>query len=282
MGRTSHSLSKVSPKASLDAFSGEITPELDVVVRQIDNLLADHHGNSLKTYWHVGKLITDVERHPQKYLTESQQAAQIDAGNLLMHMFDKIYTADQLRTTQSFYQAYPKERDLNALIALRCPERPAWRLTVSHVQVLTTIPDPEQRQALVEQCAEEAYTARTLASEVQEIRGTPTKKSGRSHQAPKGLKQQVQDVLAFQKRFIGRSENLWLADEGVYDAVMNAPASKRSEAIANFVVDMRDNFDRMRELVDDHIAMCDKVLRAIDDDAKATPTKGKKKAVQHA
>lgn len=273
MGRQSKAVAVINSKSFLDNFSGEITEELGHVVMEIDKLLAEHQAASLQTYWLVGKLIADVEQNPETYLTESQRAANIDAGNLLMHMFEKIYTPEQLRMTQRFHEMYPTERNLQDLINLRCPDRPMWRLTVSHVQILTTVPDEEQREALVEQCAEEAYTARTLAIEVQEIRGTTKSKSGRHHQAPKGLKQQVQDVLNFQKRFIARSEKLWLEDDGVYDAVANAPSQKRSEAIINFLHEVRENFDKMQELISTHIALCEKAQQAIvdSDEEEAVP-----------
>lgn len=266
MGRPSKAMIAMNSKNMLDNISGDITEAMSHVVMEIDKLLAEHQAASLQTYWLVGKLITDVEQDPNTYLTEQQQAANVNAGNLLMHMFEKVYTPDQLRMTQRFFEMYPEQEDLQYLTSLRCPEKPMWRLTVSHVQVLTTVADPDQRSALAEQCAEEAYTARTLATEVQEIRGTPKSKAGRSHEAPKGLKQQVQDLLNHQRRFINRSEKLWLSDDGVYDAVANAPSQKRSEAIHNFMQEVRENFEKMQELISAHIVFCEKAQEAISAD----------------
>lgn len=276
MGRSSKALTALTSNL-LDGFSGKLTTEMEHVVLEIDKLLTDHQAAGMQTYWLVGKLITDVEQSPDVYLTPEQQSANIDAGNLLMHLFEQIYTADQLRTTQRFYQMYPEREDLQALLELRCPDRPLWRMTVSHVQVLTTIPDQDQRQALTNQCAEEAYTARALAMEVQEIRGNKRPGAGRTHAAPKGLKQQVQDVLEFQKRFIARSEKLWLEDNGVYDAIVNSPPQKRSEAIHNFLHEIRENFDKMQDLISTHIALCEKAQEAIcedeDNEAESAPRK---------
>jgi hypothetical protein len=276
MGRSSKALTALTSNL-LDGFSGKLTTEMEHVVLEIDKLLTDHQAAGMQTYWLVGKLITDVEQSPDVYLTPEQQSANIDAGNLLLHLFEQIYTADQLRTTQRFYQMYPEREDLQALLGLRCPDRPLWRMTVSHVQVLTTIPDQDQRQALTNQCAEEAYTARALAMEVQEIRGNKRPGAGRTHAAPKGLKQQVQDVLEFQKRFIARSEKLWLEDNGVYDAIVNSPPQKRSEAIHNFLQEIRENFDKMQDLISTHIALCEKAQAAIceDEDSDVEPVSRK-------
>jgi len=276
MARPSKALTALASNL-LDGFSGKLTSEMEHVVLEIDKLLTDHQAAGMQTYWLVGKLITDVEQAPDVYLTPEQQSANIDAGNLLMHLFEQIYTADQLRTTQRFYQMYPEREDLQALLELRCPERPLWRMTVSHVQVLTTIPDQDQRQALTDQCAEEAYTARALALEVQEIRGNKRPGAGRTHAAPKGLKQQVQDVLEFQKRFIARSEKLWLEDDGVYDSIVNSSAQKRSAAIHNFLQEIRENFDKMQDLISTHIALCEKAQEAIseDEDTDAEPASRK-------
>lgn len=269
MGRPSKGLTALSSVNMLDTFSGKLTSEMESVVLEIDNLLTDHQAAGMQTYWLVGKLITDVEQAPNVYLTPAQQSANIDAGNLLVHVFEQVYTADQLRTTQRFYQMYPERPDLQALLELRCPERPLWRMTVTHVQVLTTIPDPDQREALTNQCAAEAYTARALALEVQEIRGSKRPNAGRQHAAPKGLKQQVQDLLEAQKRFISRSEKLWLEDDGVYDAIVNAPMQKRSAAIHNFLQEIRENFDKMQDLISTHIALCEKAQDAISEEDTA-------------
>lgn len=281
MGRPSKAMIAMNSKNMLDAVSGDITDALGHVVMEIDKLLAEHQAASLQTYWLVGKLIADVEQDPDTYLTPQQRAANVNAGNLLLHMFEKVYTPEQLRMTQRFFEMYPDQEDLQHLTELRCPDKPMWRLTVSHVQILTTVADPDQRNALAEQCAEEAYTARTLATEVQEIRGTSKSKAGRSHEAPKGLKQQVQDLLNHQRRFINRSEKLWLADSGVYDTVANAPSQKRSEAISNFMQEVRENFDKMQELISAHITFCEKAQEAIladeeeeeYDDAAQKPSK---------
>jgi len=224
MGRSSKALTALTSNL-LDGFSGKLTTEMEHVVLEIDKLLTDHQAAGM-------------------HLTPEQQSANIDAGNLLLHLFEQIYTADQLRTTQRFYQMYPEREDL---------------------------------QALTNQCAEEAYTARALAMEVQEIRGNKRPGAGRTHAAPKGLKQQVQDVLEFQKRFIARSEKLWLEDNGVYDAIVNSPPQKRSEAIHNFLQEIRENFDKMQDLISTHIALCEKAQAAIceDEDSDVEPVSRK-------
>lgn len=237
-----------------------LTAELRDVVTEIDQIFGDVQVASLTAFWRVGKLITDVKNAPETYLTEEQQAAQIDGASLIISIFAPVYTADQLRGAVNFYERYPSEQEITRLLSLRCPERPRWRMTVSHVQLLSQVADEDQRTTLEEKCAEEALTARNLAVELQEIRGK-RKNSGRTHQAPKGLKQQLLDLINHQRRFIARSEKLWLAEntDNIYDDIANAAPERLDEIIVGLFAELRQNFDTMSDMVADHIAMCNKV-----------------------
>jgi hypothetical protein len=229
-------------------------------VSEIDQIFGDVQVASLTAFWRVGKLITDVKEDPDTYLTDEQRAAHIDGASLIISIFAPVYTADQLRGAVGFYERYPAEQEITRLLSLRCPDRPRWRMTVSHVQLLSQIPDEEQRTVLEEKCAEEALTARNLSLELQEIRGK-RKNSGRTHQAPKGLKQQLMDLLNHQKRFIARSEKLWLAEntDNIYDDIANAAPERLDAIIVGLFAELRQNFDIMSDMVADHVAMCNKV-----------------------
>lgn len=270
MGRKSNAMSMmqaefVPAQDSEDNLAGRLaehtmTEELRDIVTEIDQIFGDVQVASLTAFWRVGKLITDVKNNPETYLTDEQQAAQIDGAGLIISIFAPVYTADQLRGAVNFYERYPGEQEITRLLALRCPDRPRWRMTVSHVQLLSQVSDEDQRSVLEEKCAEEALTARNLALELQEIRGKK-RNSGRTHQAPKGLKQQLLDLLNYQKRFIARSEKLWLAEDAdnIYDDVANAPPEKLDEIIVGLFAELRQNFDTMSDMVADHVAMCRKV-----------------------
>lgn len=270
MGRKSNAMSLMQADfvQSTDAADGVVsrlnehtlTPELRDVVTEIDQIFGDVQVASLTAFWRVGKLITDVKNAPKTYLTEEQQSAQIDGASLIISIFAPVYTADQLRGAVNFYERYPGEQEITRLLALRCPDRPRWRMTVSHVQLLAQITDEDQRTTLEDKCAEEALTARNLAVELQEIRGK-RRNSGRTHQAPKGLKQQLLDLINHQRRFIARSEKLWLAEDtdNIYDDIANAAPERFDEIILGLFAELRQNFDTMSDMVADHVAMCNKV-----------------------
>lgn len=244
-----------------------LTDEMQNVVSEIDQIFGDVQSASLTAFWQVGKLITEVKNEPDKYLTPEQRAAHVDGASLIISIFAPIYTADQLRGAVNFYERYPSESDITRLISLRCPDpdRPRWRLTVSHVQLLSQVADDDHRAKLETKCAEEAYTARSLSLELQELRGKQ-KNSGRTHRAPKGLKQQILDLLTHQRRFIGRSEKLWLNEEqdNIYDDIANTPPEKLDTSIRSFLAEMTENFDRLGDLVADHVAMCRKINELIE------------------
>jgi len=133
--------------------------------------------------------------------------------------------------------------------------------------MLTQISDEQQRGALEEKCAQDAYTARALALELQEMRGKK-KNSGRNHQAPKGLKQQLLDLLQHQRRFIARSEKLWYNenDDDIYDSIANAPpATHEDRVIRGYFAEIVENFDRMADVVRDNTQMCRKLATEVFD-----------------
>lgn len=247
--------------------AADLTAPMQKVISQIDKLFGDAQTSSIKAYWNIGRLITEVRGDPDKYLSESQRAAHVDGESLILSVFSPVYSVDQLRGAVNFFDKYPSEGELTRLLDLRCPDRPRWRLTASHVQLLAQIPDDTQRQAVEERCAEEAYTARALANELQELRGKKKKGAGRTHEAPKGLKQQIIDLLNHQKRFITRSEHLWLNEESdnIYDDIVNASPSRLDEVIRGHFAEMEENFSKLSDIVADHVAMCRKIREEVFD-----------------
>lgn len=244
-----------------------LTPQMQRVIAQIDKLFGDAQTSSIKAYWNIGRLITEVRGDPDKYLSEEQQSSHVDGESLIMSIFAPVYSVEQLRGAVNFFDKYPSEGELSRLLELRCPDRPRWRLTASHVQLLAQIPDETQRQAVEERCAEEAYTARALANELQELRGKKKTGAGRTHEAPKGLKQQVMDLLNHQKRFISRSEHLWLNEESdnIYDDIANASPTKLDEIVRGHFAEMEENFSKLSDIIADHVAMCRKIREEVFD-----------------
>jgi hypothetical protein len=274
MGRKSKAMSVIQadfvgdhPAAATQRYeiTETLTEDLQSVIAEIDQIFGDVQVASLTAFWRVGHIITDVRNNPEIYLTQEQINNNIDGASLLISIFAPVYTAEQLRSAVGFFEKYPSEGEVTRLLNLRCPERPRWRMTVSHVQLLAQVPDEDQRTALEDKCAEDGYTARNLALELQELRGRQKKNSGRTHQAPKGLKQQLLDLLQYQRRFITRSEKLWLADDSVYDEMANTSPEKLDAAILSHFAELRENFNLMADAVASHVEMCRKVQENVVD-----------------
>lgn len=244
------------------------TTELQEVVTEIDQIFGDAQVAGLTAFWRIGQLINRVKNSPETYLTPEQRAGHVDGASLIISIFAPVYTADQLRSAVNFFEKYPTESEIHRLLSLRCPERPRWRMTLSHVQLLCQVPDDDTRATLEETCANEAYTARALSLELQELRGRQSN-PGRPHASPKGLKQQLQDLLQHQKRFIARSEQVWLNEEanGVYDTLANTPPEKIDENIRNYFTEICGNFTIISDLIGDHIATCNKIAEVLQEQA---------------
>ena len=250
----------------------ELNPNMRRVVTQIDQLFGEAQVASVTAFWRIGQQLHTVGENPDNYLTAEQKSAQVDPVALLISLFANVYSPEQLRAAEAFFEKYPTDRELQRLINLRCPDRPAWRLTTSHIQLLTQVADDEQRAALEEKCVDEALTAKSLASELTEMRGGKRSNGGRSHQAPKGIKNQLHDLLQHFRRIIGRSDSLWLGDESIYDDFVNASPSKREGVAQEYWDELGDVLTKMSDCIGNHIAMYNKATEAVQgnsDDAEA-------------
>ena len=247
----------------------EMTPAMQAAIQRIDTLFTGLQQTSIRAFWSVGCLITEVRDNPDKYLTKEQQTAHVNGEAIIVSIFAPVYSAEQLRSAVTMFERYPSESELARLLSLRCPERPRWRLTASHVQLLSQIPDDTQRAKIEELCDEEAYTAKALAQELQELRGDKKAADcrGRPHEAPKGLKQQLQDLLAHQRRFLTRSEKLWLneKDDNIYDDLANTSPTKLDDTICGYFREIERNFNQLSDQVADHLAMCRKTRSQVFD-----------------
>ena len=135
----------ISPNQT-NEYLESLAPALRDVVHDVEQIFSEIQETSLRAFWRIGELINNVKSDPESYLTLAQRTAGVDAASLLIDVFAPVYTAEQLRGALSFYETYPSPGDVTRLIQLRCPNRPRWRMTVSHVQVLTQVHDPDQRE----------------------------------------------------------------------------------------------------------------------------------------
>jgi hypothetical protein len=247
--------------------SGIITAELHdnlaAVARQIDELITEQHAANILALWRIGGLVHEVDNNPTQYLKPEQLSQHAVPSMLLFKAFDRSIRPEQFETARSLFEAYSTPAAIESLIQKRCPAKPGWRITVSHVQLLLTVPDPDQRKVLENLCAQEAYTTKALAVELHERKG-PAKMRERSPTAPKGLKQRVYDLVDHQKKFIARSEKLWLSEDGLYDAIANAPPERITETIRGYVTEAIENFEKMHELIQSHQTMCRRISELIE------------------
>lgn len=258
----------VRPSAISTGFA-DMHENLQKVINNIDEMITEQHAANILTMWRVGEIIYDLETDPDKYLTDAQKSQHVSPFALLAGFFSKTYAPDQFNMARVLYENYPSKESISALVYARCPARPNWRITASHVQLLLAIPDKDQREVVAQRCIKEAYTTKALSVELTELRGA-AKRAEKKLTAPKGLKQRVYDLLEHQRRFIARSEKLWLSDDGLYDAIMNASPTQLNATIRGYLTEIDENFEKLQEAVQDHRNMIRRVgelLEKIDADA---------------
>jgi len=265
----SSELTIVTPDAAAARHAiADMHINLRSVVGQIDEMIAEQHAANIMTMWRVGELINEIDTNPENYLTDKQRTQHMSPSALLTHFFHNSIPADQFEYARRVFEAYPTKADIMCLINARCPSRPNWRLTASHVQLLLAVQDPTQRKVMEDRCVKEAYTTRALMVELSELRG-PAKKTQSKMRAPRGLKQRVYDLLEYQRKFIARSDKLWLADNGLYDAIMNASPTQLNDTVRGYLADVDVNFEKLQSTIHDHRAMIrriDEYLEKIDDE----------------
>jgi hypothetical protein len=235
----------------------QLHTNLQDVITQVTELVTEQHAANIMAMWRVGELLAEIDNNPDAYLTDTQKTQHVNPSALLFQAFHKVYTPDSFNTSRQLYENYPSKEAIQGLINLRCPARPNWRVTASHVQLLLTVSDPDKRKVLEDRCAKQAYTTKALAVELSELKGEP-KKAERAPTAPKGLKQRLYDLLEHQRKFISRSEKLWVEDNGLYDALMNSAPDDITETMRGYMAEIVENFYKMQELIDTHQALCKK------------------------
>jgi len=237
---------------------GDLHERLVEVIHKIDELITEQHAANIMALWRVGELVHEIDNNSEKYLKPEQQSQHIVPSALLFQAFDQAIRPEQFETARTLYETYSTPVAIEELVNRRCPARPGWRITASHVQLLLTVRDPDQRRVIEDRCAQEAYTTKALSVELNEIRGTE-KTREKSPSAPKGLKQRLYDLLDHQRKFIARSEKLWVDDGGLYDTLMNASTTKITDTMRGYMEEITENFDKLNELVQIHQQMCQKV-----------------------
>lgn len=248
---------------------------LQKAIHALDDLIAEQHAANIMAMWRVGDLLHDIEVNPDNYLTDEQKSQHVNPAALLYQAYNKVYTPEQFSVALRLRENYPNRPAINALINQRCPTRPNWRMTASHVQLLLTVSDSEQRKVIEERCVQEAYTTKALLVELNELHGDAKKKRDRSPAAPKGLKQRIHDLLEHQRKFLARSERLWLDSDGLYDAIMNASPDKLTATIRGYLNEVDENFTKLQDIVAQHQRFCAQVQRRLselettDDDCDA-------------
>lgn len=246
----------------------ELSKEMQHVIKRIGNILEKTQAENLRALWLIGSIIVGVRDNPEKYLTAEQAAAHIDGEAVIASVFSAAYSPEHLRGAVLIFEAYPSTSEIDRLLTLRCPARPMWRISATHAQLLAQIPDDDQRAAVENRCAAEAYSTRSLAIELKELRGSKRAAgAGRPHEVPKGLKNQLLDLIQHQRRFISRSERLWLNEDSdnIYDEIANTPPGKFTDTILEYFQEISDNFLLLQEAVDNHRAMCRKLQTEIFD-----------------
>lgn len=264
----------IGQRAVISTAFGDMHENLRQAINHIDEMITDQHAANILTMWRVGEIITDLEVNPGKYLTDSQKSKHVNPLALLADFFRKTCSVDQFDMARILYENYPSQEAVSNLVSARCPSRPNWRLTASHVQLLLSIPDKEQRDVVAARCVKEAYTTKALSVELTELRGA-AKRAEKKLTAPKGLKQRVYDLLEHQRKFIARSDKLWLADAGLYDTIMNSSPTQLNETIRGYLFEIDENFEKLQEAVQDHRSMIRKVselLEKIDAEAADADT----------
>lgn len=259
----SSELTPVNDTSVIIATLSDMNVNLRSVIGQIDEVITEQHAANIMTMWRVGELIHEIDNNPENYLTEAQRSQHISPSALLISFFSKIYSPDQFEVSRNLFENYPTKEAIGRLINCRCPARPNWRITASHVQLLLTVPDPEKRKVIEERCVKEAYTTKALAVELTELRGD-AKKAEKKPGTPRGLKQRVYDLLDYQRKFILRSNKLWLADGGLYDAIMNASPTQLNETIRGYLAEVDENFEKLQAAVQEHRAMIRRVEELLE------------------
>jgi hypothetical protein len=139
MARKSNAVS-VRQAAAVAATETEVemNSKLRTIVREIDGFFTDAQSASLTAFWEIGRRIARVSANPDEYLTQAQKDMRMSVRLRCWCLFLlPCIPRTSCGAPRRFTRNIPSQGELDRLRDLRCPEKPHWRLSTSHVQLLS-------------------------------------------------------------------------------------------------------------------------------------------------
>jgi hypothetical protein len=211
-----------------------MSPRLRQKLDWIENWMKTQVKSALESRYELGEQVLEI------YLDETKHGAKVYGRNAIDNIC-KILKWDDgvIRACLRFVQLYTR-KDLDRLCSLILPrgEPISW----SHLRCLFQVPEPERREALLQQTVQEGWTCTELALAVKHLddpRGRPVK-------IPPSFDGLAQQQLQFVETWEKRYPKIWASSEQSFTS--RAGQLKPEEVTEDRLREAADLADRLRQM----------------------------------
>ena len=222
---------KALAKARVEAIE-KMPPALRARMTRVESAINDAVADNLRFYWNIGVICAEVRDSPETFTGS-------DGTPGLKLIEEALSTqARTLRNAMRFAEMYTRE-DLEWLIALENTET-KFKLHWGHVTYLMSVQDAEKRTKFTEQAVEKMLDPRALHDLIKK-RTNRSGGHGRSHEMPKTVPAQLQQICNVSRAWVAKSTTVWNAEDVDAPSVFGNLLMLAPEAITDEMVELAED-----------------------------------------
>lgn len=246
-----------------DAFS-QMSPQLKEKCKDIQKGIVERSEGNLRFYWQLGNDCVDIRDNPKKYLTDEQQAQEVDPFGLLQRFMST--SKDTLIKAARFADRYERA-DLERLVKYRNTSDPKYRLNWAHVVNLITVDTKAERIRFERAAVNDLLQPMDLLKLIQKSYGGSRRAgSGRALGIPRSIQAQINQINSVTKTWLNRHTQVWHGPKhSVYTNLMQMPPDDVTTDTLKDVQEICDVMDAMLAAVTEERATAERTLEKLKD-----------------
>lgn len=240
------------------AAIGQMSAKLKEKFNEVEEAVNNKQADNIRYYWSLGKLLVDVEQHPEEYVGRGGES-----GLELIHSA----LSTQSRTLRLCAQAAREftESQLESIVGLYNRDT-NWQLNWGHLPVLMTLPTHGEREAWAEKAITEMYDPNSLrAAMAKASAGNRGHSHGRNHKVPGTLAARIRQVLSVSNAWLQKQQKVWHGAKMSLWGDLNATSREAlTDDMLKDVKDARTVMEEMKNEIENNIEAMAKTIEYME------------------
>jgi hypothetical protein len=231
---------------ALQMMNKELRKKFNIIQRQLD----EGRQTTLRFYYDLGKLCTEVQDDPDKY---GESAMRLLEQALAIH-------ARQLRKAASFTQAYTKEA-LQELLELHC-DKTGFQLHWGHVSYLLILKTPDKRRMWAKRAVRGLWAPPELHRRIKEHYGPAvTSPHGPTFKLPPTVPSKIRQIRDDTEKWLAKQRQAWNGTEiNAFHDIMSAPPETWTPEMIEDLRVARAAMEGMRDEATENMRRLDELI----------------------